>query len=211
MTDFVHLHVHTEYSLLDGASRVSEVTKRAAELGMKALAITDHGAMYGIIEFYKAAQAAGIKPILGCEFYIVNGDRREKSTAAREYAHLILLAKNKTGYKNLMKLCSAGFTEGFYYKPRIDHEILKEHSEGLVCMSACLAGEIPSALVRGEYDAAKEAAAWYKSVFGEDFYLELQDHGIPEQRMINPQLIKIARELGIELAVTNDSHYTLKE
>lgn len=211
MTDFVHLHVHTEYSLLDGASRVGEVTKRAAELGMKALAITDHGSMYGIIEFYKAAQAAGIKPILGCEFYIVATDRREKSTAAREYAHLILLAKNKTGYKNLMKLCSAGFTEGFYYKPRIDHEILKQYSEGLVCMSACLAGEIPSALVRGEYDAAKQTAAWYKSVFGEDFYLELQDHGIAEQRMINPQLIKIGRELGIELAVTNDSHYTLKE
>lgn len=211
MTEFVHLHVHTEYSLLDGASRVGELTKRAAELGMKALAITDHGAMYGIIDFYKAAQAAGIKPILGCEFYIVRTDRREKSAAAREYAHLILLAKNMTGYKNLMKLCSAGFTEGFYYKPRIDHELLKQYSEGLICMSACLAGEIPSALLKGDMQGAVESAKWYQSVFGEDFYLELQDHGIAEQRMVNPQLMKIGKQLGIELVATNDSHYTLKE
>ncbi len=211
MAGFTHLHVHTEYSLLDGASRIGDLVARAKELGMDSLAITDHGVMYGVVDFYKEAKAAGIKPILGCEVYVAQGSRFEKNAVSKEYAHLVLLAKNRQGYQNLMKLCSAGFLEGFYYKPRIDYELLAAHTEGLVCLAACLAGDIQRLLLQNNYDGAKKMARKLEGMFGEDFYLEIQDHGIEEQRAINPLILKLAAETGIGLVATNDVHYVNQE
>ena len=208
---FTHLHVHTEYSLLDGSSKIKEITKRAAELGMDSLAITDHGVMYGVIDFYKAAKEAGIKPILGCEVYVAPGSRfdKEAGTGEDKYNHLVLLAENNTGYQNLMKIVSRGFTEGFYYKPRVDKELLREFHEGIIATSACLAGEVQRYLARGMYEEAKRVALYYQDIFGKDnFFLELQDHGIAEQHYVNPQLLRMSEETGIELICTNDVHYT---
>ena len=209
--EFTHLHVHTEYSLLDGSSKIKEITSRAKELGMKSLAITDHGVMYGVIDFYKAAKEVGIKPILGCEVYVAPCSRFDKQPGESEsrYYHLVLLAENNTGYKNLMKIVSRGFTEGFYYKPRVDYEVLEQFHEGIIALSACLAGEVQRYLARGMYEAGCEAAKRYESIFGKgNFFLELQDHGIPEQKYVNPQLIRMSQELGIDLVCTNDVHYT---
>ncbi len=211
--DFVHLHVHSEYSLLDGACRIRDLVKKAKAEGQKALALTDHGVMYGVIDFYDAAKEEGIKPIIGCEVYTTDGDRANK-TAGRdeEIGHLVLLVKNETGYKNLIRAVSVGFTEGFYYKPRVDIETLSAHSEGLIALSACLAGDIPRALMRGDYDDAKRRAMRYQSIFGAgNFYLELQDHGIEEQRKINPLLVQLSQETGIGLVATNDVHYIEKK
>ena len=205
---FTHLHVHTEYSLLDGSSKIKEITKRAAELS---LAITDHGVMYGVIDFYKAAKEAGIKPVLGCEVYVAPGSRfdKEAGTGEDKYNHLVLLAENNTGYQNLMKIVSRGFTEGFYYKPRVDKELLREFHEGIIATSACLAGEVQRYLARGMYEEAKRVALYYQDIFGKDnFFLELQDHGIAEQHYVNPQLLRMSEETGIELICTNDVHYT---
>ena len=209
--EFTHLHVHKEYPLLDGSSKIKEITSRAKELGMKSLAITDHGVMYGVIDFYKAAKEVGIKPILGCEVYVAPGSRFDKQPGESEsrYYHLVLLAENNTGYKNLMKIVSRGFTEGFYYKPRVDYEVLEQFHEGIIALSACLAGEVQRYLARGMYEAGCEAAKRYEGIFGKgNFFLELQDHGIPEQKYVNPQLIRMSQELGIDLVCTNDVHYT---
>lgn len=207
--DFTHLHVHTEYSLLDGCCRIKELIDRAAQLGQKSLAITDHGVMYGVIEFYKYALERGVKPIIGCEVYVAPKSRFDKQKGGEsKYNHLVLLCENNEGYSNLIKLVSLGFTEGFYSKPRIDKEILQKYSKGLIALSACLAGEIPRLLSNGEYEKAKQAALFYDGVFGRgNYYLELQDHGIEEQKRINPQLIRIAEETGIPLVATNDVHY----
>lgn len=208
---FTHLHVHTEYSLLDGSSKIKEITKRAKELGMDSLAITDHGVMYGVIEFYEAAKKAGIKPVLGCEVYVAPGSRFDKGAGQSEdkYNHLVLLAENNTGYQNLMKIVSKGFTEGFYYKPRVDKEVLREYHEGIIATSACLAGEVQRYLSRGMYETARDAALELQDIFGRgNFFLELQDHGIAEQHYVNPQLMRMHNETGIELVCTNDVHYT---
>ena len=208
---FTHLHVHTEYSLLDGSSKIKEITKRAAELGMDSLAITDHGVMYGVIDFYRAAKDAGIKPILGCEVYVAPGSRfdKEAGTGDDKYNHLVLLAENNKGYQNLMKIVSRGFTEGFYYKPRVDKEVLRQFGEGIIASSACLAGEVQRYLTRGMYEEAKKVALEYQDIFGKgNFFLELQDHGIAEQHYVNPQLLRMSEETGIELICTNDVHYT---
>lgn len=211
---FTHLHVHTEYSLLDGSSKINEITARAKELGMDSMAITDHGVMYGVIDFYRAARANGIKPILGCEVYVAPGSRFDKEAGAGDerYYHLILLAENNTGYSNLMKIVSKGFVEGFYYKPRVDYEVLRQYSEGIICLSACLAGEVQRFLARNLYEEACKAALRYEEIFGKgNFFLELQDHGIPEQKMVNQLLVKMHRELNIDLVATNDIHYTYAE
>ena len=206
---FTHLHVHTGYSLLDGSCKIKEIISRAKELNMTSLAITDHGVMYGVIDFYKEAKANGIKPILGCEVYVSPSSRFEKQAKQGDrYYHLILLAKNNKGYENLTKIVSKGFTEGFYYKPRIDFELLKEYHEGIIALSACLAGEIPKLISRGREDDAKKVAKKYKDLFGEgNFYLELQNHGIPEQKFVNQSLVRIGKELDIPLVATNDIHY----
>lgn len=212
--NFVHLHVHTEFSLLDGSSKIKEITKRAAELGMNSLAITDHGVMYGVIDFYRAAKANGIKPIIGCEVYVAPGSRFDKEQGAGEdrYHHLVLLAENQKGYENLVKIVSKGFVEGFYYKPRVDYEVLKEYHEGIIALSACLAGEVQRYLARGLYEDGKKAALRYEEIFGKgNYFLELQDHGIPEQRNVNQQLLRMSEELGIELVCTNDVHYTFED
>ncbi|MDQ6422339.1 DNA polymerase III subunit alpha [Paenibacillus sp. LHD-117] len=209
---FVHLHAHSEYSLLDGAARIRELTARAAELGMKALALTDHGVMYGAIPFYRACMANGIKPIIGCEFYLTAGSRHEKGARKDNPTyHLILLAKNEAGYRNVMKLCSIGHLEGFHYKPRIDMESLASHSEGLICLSSCLKGEVSQHLLFDRREDAKAAALRYKEIFGDDFYLELQDHGMLEQKKVAGEMIGLARELGIKLVATNDVHYLRPE
>ncbi|MBQ7535784.1 MAG: DNA polymerase III subunit alpha [Stomatobaculum sp.] len=208
---FTHLHVHTEYSLLDGSSKIKEIVARAKELGMDSLAITDHGAMYGVIEFYKAAMDAGIRPVLGCEVYVTPGSRFDRETGKGEdrYYHLILLAENNTGYANLTKIVSRGFVDGFYYKPRVDMETLREFHEGLIASSACLAGEVARNLARNQYEEGKQAALRYLEIFGEgNFFLEMQDHGIPAQKLVNQQLLRMSSETGIPLIVTNDSHYT---
>jgi DNA polymerase-3 subunit alpha len=212
MQNFVHLHCHTEYSLLDGASRVEALVKRARELGMPAIAITDHGSMYGTIDFYKQAIKHGIKPIVGCEVYVAPRSRSEKTMVEGEaYYHLVLLAETDTGYKNLIELVSRAYTEGFYYKPRIDKELLREYHEGIICLSACIAGEIPSLLLKGDTAAALALAIEYQSIFGKNnFFLELQDHGMPEQKQVNGQLIEIGRQTGIGLVATNDLHYINK-
>ena len=212
MKEFTHLHVHTEYSLLDGACRINELVAAAKNLGQTSLAITDHGVMYGVIDFYNAAQREGIKPIIGCEVYVAANSRFNKSREqGSEYNHLVLLCKNETGYKNLIKLVSLGFTEGFYSKPRIDLELLKEHTDGLIALSACLAGAVPRAITADDYDAAKEYAVNMNAMFGNgNYYLELQDHGIPDQQKVNAGLIRISRETGIPLVATNDVHYVEK-
>ena len=211
---FTHLHLHTGYSLLDGSSKIPELVRRVKELGMDACAITDHGVMYGVIEFYKACKAEGIKPIIGCEVYVAPGSRFEKGKekSAERYNHLILLAENDTGHKNLMKLVSRGFTEGFYYKPRVDYELLNEYHEGIIASSACLAGIVPTKLRNGDYEGAKAEAMRLKDIFGENnFFLELQDHGLSEQKFVNQGLMRISSETGIPLVATNDCHYLYKE
>ena len=211
---FTHLHVHTEYSLLDGSSKIKELAARAKELGFDSLAITDHGVMYGVIDFYRACREVGVKPILGCEVYVAPGSRFDKEPGNNEdrYYHLILLAENNTGYSNLMKIVSKGFVDGFYYKPRVDLEVLKEYHEGIIALSACLAGEVARYLRRGMYEDAVEAAKRYEDIFGKgNFFLELQDHGIPDQKLVNSQLLRMSEELQIDLVATNDSHYTFAE
>ena len=211
---FTHLHVHTEYSLLDGSSKIKELVHQAKELGMDSIAITDHGAMYGVIDFYRAAKAEGIKPIIGCEIYVTTGSRfdKEASQGDKKYYHLVLLAQNDTGYHNLMKIVSRGFTEGFYYKPRVDYEVLEEYKEGLIALSACLAGEVATYIRENNYEKAKNTALRLQDLFGKDnFFLELQDHGIPDQTKVNTALLKMSKETGIDLVATNDIHYTFKE
>ncbi len=211
---FTHLHVHTEYSLLDGSNKIKEYVKRVKELGMDSAAITDHGVMYGVIDFYRAAKEVGIKPILGCEVYVAPNSRFDKELNGGEdrYYHLVLLAENNTGYANLMKIVSRGFTEGYYYKPRVDMEILNRYHEGIIALSACLAGEVQRYIVKGLYEEAKKAALKYEQCFGKgNFFLELQDHGIPEQKEVNTKLLLMSKELDIPLAATNDVHYTYKE
>ena len=212
MGDFVHLHIHSEYSLLDGANRIKELPKVAKELGMDAIAITDHGVMYGAIEFYKACKEEGIKPIIGCEVYVAPRTRFDKESGIdNKYNHLILLAKNNNGYKNLSKLVSIGFTEGYYYKPRIDLETLEKYHEDLICCSACLAGSVPQAILNGDMEKAEETAMWYKNLFGEDYYLEIQTNTLKEQSLVNQKLVELSRKLDIPLVATNDAHYTRKE
>ncbi|AHV96644.1 DNA polymerase III subunit alpha [Paenibacillus sabinae] len=212
MSPFVHLHVHSEYSLLDGAARIADLVRRAGEHGMKSLALTDHGVMYGAIPFYKACKENGIKPIIGCEVYLTAGSRRERgSRKDQPIYHLILLARNEEGYRNLMRLVTIGQLEGYHYKPRIDIEALAAHAEGLICLSACLGGEVPQHLLYGRDGEAKKAALRYKEIFGGDFYLELQDHGMSEQKRVNPKLIALAEETGIPLVATNDVHYLSRE
>ncbi len=207
---FTHLHVHTEFSLLDGSCKIKEIVARAKELGMDSLAITDHGVMYGVIDFYKAAKEVGIKPIIGCEVYVAPGSRFNKEAGQSEdkYHHLVLLAENNKGYANLMKIVSKGFIDGFYYKPRVDYEVLEQYHEGIIALSACLAGEVQKYLARGFYEEGKKAALKYQDIFGKgNYYLELQDHGIPEQKMVNSSLLRMSKELDIELVATNDVHY----
>jgi len=213
MGNFVHLHVHTQYSLLDGANRITDLVQRVKELGMDSVAITDHGVMYGVAEFYKEAKKNGIKPILGCEVYTAKRSLYDKQPGIdSDYGHLVLLAKNNIGYKNLMKLVTLGCTEGFYYKPRVDYETLEKYSEGIIALSACLSGDIPAALLNNDYDKAVELANRLNGIFGQDnFYLELQHNGISDQNLVNQQLIKLSGELGIPLVATNDAHYLLKE
>lgn len=212
MGQFVHLHIHSEFSLLDGANRIKDLPVRAKELGMDAMAITDHGVMYGAIDFYKACKKEGVKPIIGCEVYVAPRSRFDKEPGVdNKYNHLILLAKNNQGYKNLSKLVSLGFIDGYYYKPRIDLEILEKYSEGLVCLSACLAGSVNQALLNGQNEKAEEIALWHKRVFGEDYYIELQNNGIKEQVLANQKLVQLARKLDIPIVATNDAHYLKKE
>jgi DNA polymerase-3 subunit alpha len=214
MPEFVHLHNHSDYSLLDGAASIDRLVDKAAGLGMKHLALTDHGNMFGVLRFYKACKNRGINPIIGCEFYVAPKSRLVKSGSENQnkYYHLVLLAKNRQGYQNLLVLVSQGYLDGFYYKPRIDNELLKEHAEGLICTSACLAGEIPTQLLNGQYEEARRTAEFYRELFGpEGFYLELQDHGIPEQKQVNPRIIELSRETGIPLIATNNIHYLEKD
>ncbi|MBR6562112.1 MAG: PHP domain-containing protein, partial [Oscillospiraceae bacterium] len=208
---FAHLHLHTEYSLLDGASHIPTLLDRVQELGMKHCAVTDHGVMYGVVDFYQQALSRGIHPVIGCEVYICP-DMNEKTSGLREYSHLILLCENQTGYQNLIYLVSQGFTQGFYYRPRIDYDLLKQHSEGLIAMSACLSGDIPKLLLSGQEKAARWMAEKYLSIFDRDhFYIEIQDHGLAEQKRILPSLIRLAREMNLGLVATNDCHYVRRE
>ena len=212
MSKFVHLHVHSEFSLLDGANRIKDLPVRAKELGMDAIAITDHGVMFGVIDFYKACLANGVKPIIGCEVYVAPRTRFDKEpNIDNKYNHLILLAKNNDGYKNLSKLVSLGFIDGYYYKPRIDKELLEKYHDGLICCSACLAGEISQAILKGDMQKAEESATWFKNLFGEDYYLEVQANSLREQLLVNQQLISMSKKLNIPLVATNDSHYLRKE
>ncbi len=211
--NFVHLHIHTEYSLLDGANRISDLIGRTAELGMKSVAITDHGVMYGVIDFYKTAVKNGVKPILGCEVYTAKRTRFDRQAGLdADQGHLVLLARNNEGYKNLMKIVSAGFTEGFYYKPRVDLELLRRHSSGITALSACLSGDVPAAILEGDYGKARQRALTFNEIFGQGyFYLELQSNGLEEQNLVNQGLIKLSRETGIPLVATNDAHYLRRE
>ena len=209
---FTHLHVHTEYSLLDGSAKIKEIVARAKELGMDSLAITDHGVMYGVIDFYRACLKEGIRPVLGCEIYVAPGSRfvKEGGVSDERYYHLVLLAENNQGYSNLIKIVSKGFTEGYYYKPRVDYEVLREYSGGLIALSACLAGEVATNLRRGFYEEGKEAALRLNEIFGDgNFFLELQDHGIPVQKDVNQALLRMHEETGLPLVATNDVHYIL--
>ena len=211
---FAHLHVHTEYSLLDGSNKIKEYVKRVKELGMDSAAITDHGVMYGVIDFYRAAKAEGIKPIIGCEVYVAPNSRFDKELTGGDdrYYHLVLLAENNIGYANLMKIVSKGFTEGYYYKPRVDMEVLEKYHEGIIALSACLAGEVARYIQKGLYEEAKKSALKYQACFGKDnYFLELQDHGMPEQATVNQALLRMSRELDIPLVATNDVHYTYAE
>ncbi|MDZ4131813.1 MAG: DNA polymerase III subunit alpha, partial [Dethiobacteria bacterium] len=207
--NFVHLHCHSEYSLLDGAARVKKLVERAAELKMPAIAITDHGTMFGVMDFYRAALKAGVKPLLGCEVYVAPRSRLQKEARKDDSQyHLVLLAENNTGYRNLMRLVSAGYLEGFYYKPRVDRELLEEFSEGLIALSACLAGEVPTLILSGQVEKAYEAARYYRDLFGSgNFFLELHDHGLPEQKIVNKILVELAKAEGIPLVASNDVHY----
>ena len=207
MTDFVHLHLHTEYSLLDGACKIDNLIEHCKRNNIDTICITDHGNMYGTLQLAEKAFQAGIKYIIGCEFYMTQ-DMKNKSSNTAE--HLILLAKNKVGYKNLVQLDSMAFVDGFYYKPKIDYKVLREHSEGIICLSACLAGGIPRRLLSGDYEGAKELALELKDIFGEDFYIEVQDHGIQEERAVLPLLVNLANELNVEIVATNDVHYLEK-
>ena len=210
--EFVHLHTHTEYSLLDGANKIKELPARAKELGMKAMAITDHGVMFGVVDFYKECKKVGIKPIIGCEVYVAPRTRFDKEpNIDNKYSHLILLVKNEIGYKNLTNLVSMGFTEGFYYKPRIDLELLEKYHEGLICLSACLAGSVNKAILKEDMEEARKIALWHKNLFGEDYYLEVQPNGLPEQVLVNQKLVQLSKELDIPLVATNDAHYLKKE
>ena len=209
---FVHLHVHSEYSLLDGANRIKKLISRVKELGMDSVAITDHGVMYGIIDFYVEAHKNNVKPIIGCEVYVAPGSRLEKDSRDGRYYHLILLAENDEGYHNLIKIVSLGYLEGFYFKPRVDKELLRKYSKGIIAMSACIGGEVPSQIVNGNYEGALRAAKEYRDIFGENnFFLELQINGIQEQALANQGIIKISKETGIPLVATNDVHYLKKE
>ena len=211
---FTHLHVHTEYSLLDGSNKIKEYVKRVKELGMNSAAITDHGVMYGVIDFYRACKAEGINPIIGCEVYVAPNSRFDKELTGGEdrYYHLVLLAENNTGYQNLMKIVSKGFTEGYYYRPRVDMEVLREYHEGIIALSACLAGEVQRYIMKGLYDEARKMARKYEACFGKgNYFLELQDHGLPEQRTVNHQLMRMSQELQIPLVATNDVHYTYED
>ena len=211
---FAHLHVHTEFSLLDGSNKIKEYVSRVKELGMNSAAITDHGVMYGVIDFYREAKKQGINPILGCEVYVAPNSRfdREITGGDDRYYHLVLLAENEEGYANLTKIVSKGFVEGYYYKPRVDKELLRKYHKGIIALSACLAGEVARFLTKGLYEEAKKTALEYQEIFGEgNFFLELQDHGIPEQGLVNQQLFKMSEETGIELVATNDIHYTYAE
>ena len=214
--DFVHLHLHSEYSLLDGACRLDTLMEKAQELKFPAITLTDHGVLYGAIEFYQAARKAGIKPIIGCEVYVAPGSRLEKKSSGgggRDvYNHLVLLAKDEVGYKNLIKLVTSAHLEGFYYKPRIDKEILAANKEGLIALSGCLASEIPEAIAKDDLKKARASIDWFKQTLGaENFYLELQNHGIAEQIKVNRQLIPWAKEFGLKCVATNDVHYVEKE
>ncbi|MDD4362734.1 MAG: DNA polymerase III subunit alpha, partial [Atribacterota bacterium] len=211
--NFIHLHVHSEYSLLDGACRIKDLIAKAKENKMTALAITDHGVMYGAVQFYKEAMANNVKPIIGCEVYVASKSRKDKSNGKKESPnHLILLAKNKTGYQNLLQLVTKSFLEGFYYKPRIDKELLQEYSDGLICLSACLKGEISQYILQNKINKAKEAALYFQKMFGEDnFYLEIQNNTMPEQIAVNKELIKLGKSLNIPLVATNDVHYINRE
>ena len=210
---FTHLHVHTEYSLLDGACRIRDIMQRVKELGQDSIAITDHGVMYGVIDFYKAAKAAGVKPIIGCEVYVAPRSRTDRTHGVdNEAYHLVLLCKNEVGYQNLSYMVSKGFVEGFYVRPRVDLELLRQHSEGLIALSACLGGQIPQLLLHNDYEGAVKAAQELSGIFGEDnFYLELQDHGLEEQVGVNQQLLRLSRDTGLPLVVTNDAHYLRKQ
>src|SRR3954471_22664481 len=209
--DFAHLHVHSEYSLLDGYSKVKELAKYTARLGMSSIALTDHGNLYGAIEFYKAAKDAGVKPIIGIETYVAPGKMTAKSGQDRDYRHLILLAMDETGYRNLLDLTTRSWLEGYYYKPRIDRDLLAEKNTGLIALSACLGGEIAGPILKGDYEGAKRNAAWYKEVFGDRYYIELQEHGLKEDAGVTEKLLQIARELDLPVVATNDNHYTTKE
>ena len=209
---YVPLHLHTEYSLLDGAIKIKDLFNFAKDNDMPAVAITDHGTMYGIIEFYlQGKEVPEVKPLLGCEFYICEGDVINDKTTKKTLNHLVLIAKNNEGYQNLIKLDSIAATQAYYYKPRINREMLKEHSKGLICLSACVQGELAYKTLYASEEEAYEVAKWYKELFGEDYYIEIQDHGLVEQKRSNPTLIKIAKELDIPLVITNDSHYLMKE
>ncbi len=212
MGEFVHLHVHSEFSLLDGANRIKDLPKRAKELGMDSIALTDHGVMYGVIDFYKACKKEGIKPIIGCEVYVAPRSRFDKDpNIDNKYNHLILLAKNEIGYRNLSKLVSIGFVDGYYYKPRIDLETLEKYHEGLVCQSACIGGSIPQAIINGNMEEAEKIAIWHKNLFGEDYYLEVQANHLKEQALVNQKLVELSRKLNIPLVATNDAHYLKQE
>ena len=213
MKDFVHLHLHTEYSLLDGACRIGELISHVKNIGQKAVAMTDHGNMFGAIEFYDECKAQGIKPIIGCEVYVAPGSRFEKDTRyGRKYYHLVLLCENMTGYKNLIKLVSLGYMEGFYVRPRIDLELLQKYHEGLICLSACMAGEISVLLSENRYDKAVEIAKLYESIFGKgNYYIEIQNQDFIEQKRLFPQLIRLSKQTGIPLVATNDCHYIKRE
>ena len=210
---FTHLHVHSEYSLLDGACRIEPMLDKIQSMGQTSVAITDHGVMYGVIDFYRAAKKRGLNPIIGCEVYVAPRSRFDKVHGIdNERFHLVLLCKNNEGYKNLIKLVSEGWVNGFYTKPRVDKDILEKYHEGLIALSGCLAGEVSSALLRNDYEEARRAALWYNEVFGSgNYYLEIQNHGLDEQLRINPDIIKLSNELGIPLAATNDAHYVEKE
>ena len=210
---FTHLHLHTEYSLLDGACRIKELIKRAKELNMDSLAITDHGSMYGVVEFYKQAKKEGIKPILGFEAYVSPRKMTDKDPQKdKNQYHLVLLAENQEGWQNIIKLCSIGFVDGYYYKPRLDHETLREYSGGIIALSACLAGEVQSHLLDNNYNEAVKTACLYKNIFGaNNFFLEMQDHGMEQQKVVNTSLLKMSKETGLKLVATNDVHYINKE
>lgn len=211
MSGFVHLHNHTDYSLLDGAGSAAKYVKRAKALGMTALGITDHGNMFGVMPFYYACKKAGIQPVIGCEFYICPEGRMLKGEEYRKSCHLVLFAMNEKGYHNLMELNSIAWIEGFYQKPRIDHKCLSEHSEGLICLSACLAGEIPQLLLSDKIEKAYERALWYKNIFGDRYYIEIQNHFIEDELRVLPMLKKLAQNLDIPLVATNDVHYPAKD